>query len=76
MPPPPSNTTQVNSVSRLQMQLHLHGLQQNATDLRKQLTQLRKIQVNNVSFMKIHLSDISYRVFSQITKNTFTIRGI
>lgn len=45
MPPPPSNTTQVNSVGRLQMQLHLHGLQQNATDLRKQLTQLRKMQV-------------------------------
>ncbi|KAG7243530.1 hypothetical protein INR49_011086, partial [Caranx melampygus] len=44
MPPPPSNTNQVNSVGRLQMQLHLHGLQQNATDLRKQLTQLRKIQ--------------------------------
>jgi len=45
MPPPPSNTTPVNSTGRLQMQLHLHGLQHNATDLRKQLGQLRKIQV-------------------------------
>ncbi|XP_061567976.1 SRC kinase signaling inhibitor 1 isoform X2 [Cololabis saira] len=47
MPPPPSNTTPVNSVGRLQMKLHLHGLHQNATDLRKQLTQLRKIQLEN-----------------------------
>lgn len=48
MPPPPSNSIQVNSVGRLQMQLHLHGLQQNASDLRKQLNQLRKIQVFNI----------------------------
>uniref|UniRef100_A0A8C2ZB63 SRC kinase signaling inhibitor 1 n=1 Tax=Cyclopterus lumpus TaxID=8103 RepID=A0A8C2ZB63_CYCLU len=47
MPPPPSNTTPVNSAGRLQMQLHLHGLQHNATDLRKQLGQLRKIQMEN-----------------------------
>uniref|UniRef100_G3PMC2 SRC kinase signaling inhibitor 1a n=1 Tax=Gasterosteus aculeatus aculeatus TaxID=481459 RepID=G3PMC2_GASAC len=47
MPPPPSNTTPVNGASRLQMQLHLHGLQQNATDLRKQLGQLRKTQVQS-----------------------------
>ncbi|KAM4530582.1 SRC kinase signaling inhibitor 1 isoform 5-T5 [Odontesthes bonariensis] len=47
MPPPPSNTTPMNSVGRLQMKLHLHGLQQNATDLRKQLSQLRKIQLEN-----------------------------
>lgn len=45
MPPPPSN-----SVSRLQMQLHLNGLQQNATDLRKQLSQLRKTQVYGIFF--------------------------
>lgn len=54
MPPPPSNTTQVNSIGRLQMQLHLHGLQQNATDLRKQLTQLRKTQVYSLSIDKSH----------------------
>lgn len=59
MPPPPSNTVQVNSASRLQMQLHLNGLQQNATDLRKQLSQLRKMQVYNISIKKIHLSDVS-----------------
>lgn len=45
MPPPPSNAAQVNSVNRLQMQLHLNGLKQNATDLRKHLSQLRKTQV-------------------------------
>lgn len=55
MPPPPSNTTPVNSVGRLQMQLNLHGLQQNATDLRKQLTQLRKIQVNNIYCIEIYI---------------------
>ncbi|KAM9746574.1 SRC kinase signaling inhibitor 1 isoform 5-T5 [Menidia menidia] len=42
MPPPPTN-----SIGRLQMKLHLHGLQQNATDLRKQLSQLRKTQLEN-----------------------------
>ncbi|XP_034045612.1 SRC kinase signaling inhibitor 1 isoform X3 [Thalassophryne amazonica] len=47
MPPPPSNTIHMNSVGRLQMQLHLNGLQQNATDLRKQLSQLRKVQLEN-----------------------------
>lgn len=50
MPPPPSN-----SVSRLQMQLHLNGLQQNATDLRKQLSQLRKTQVYRIFFKYIFL---------------------
>lgn len=58
MPPPPSNTAQVNSVSRLQMQLHLNGLQQNATDLRKQLTQLRKTQVRHVTTETIQLPDV------------------
>ncbi|MEQ2177420.1 hypothetical protein GOODEAATRI_003403, partial [Goodea atripinnis] len=45
MPPPPSNTTLVNGVGRLQMKLHLHGLQQNATDLRKQLEAELNIRV-------------------------------
>lgn len=46
MPPPPSNAAHVNSINHLQMQLHLSGLKKNATDLRKQLTQLRKTQVH------------------------------
>ncbi|KAG7257587.1 LOW QUALITY PROTEIN: hypothetical protein CRUP_003574 [Coryphaenoides rupestris] len=41
MPPPPSS----NAGGRLQMQLHLQDLQHNATDLRKQLSQLRKMQL-------------------------------
>lgn len=41
--PPPSN--QPVAVSRLQMQLHLQSLQQNTNALRKQLSQLRNIQV-------------------------------
>ncbi|KAF3853976.1 hypothetical protein F7725_014664 [Dissostichus mawsoni] len=35
------------TVSRLQMQLHLHGLQQNTNALRKQLSQLRNMQLEN-----------------------------
>lgn len=45
MPPPPSGANQPVSVSRLQMQLHLQGLQQSTNALRKQLSQLRNMQV-------------------------------
>ncbi|NXS89863.1 SRCN1 inhibitor, partial [Erpornis zantholeuca] len=48
-PPPPSATStpagQPTAITRLHMQLHLHDLQQNASDLRNQLQQLRKLQV-------------------------------
>ncbi|CAL8260938.1 unnamed protein product, partial [Arctogadus glacialis] len=47
MPPPPSGANQPITVSRLQMQLHLQGLQQNTSSLRKQLSQLRHIQLEN-----------------------------
>ncbi len=53
MPPPSSGGSQASTVSRLQMQLHLHDLQQNATDLRKQLAQLRKMQVRR--YYLVHL---------------------
>ncbi|XP_042360605.1 SRC kinase signaling inhibitor 1 isoform X2 [Plectropomus leopardus] len=72
MPPPPSNTSQVNSVGRLQMQLHLHGLQQNATDLRKQLSQLRKIQMENQDSVRTLLkrteAELSVRVADALRK--------
>ncbi|XP_056258592.1 SRC kinase signaling inhibitor 1-like isoform X3 [Seriola aureovittata] len=72
MPPPPSNINQVNSVGRLQMQLHLHGLQQNATDLRKQLTQLRKIQMENQDSVKTLLkrteAELNVRVADALRK--------
>lgn len=55
MPPPSSGGSQASTVSRLQMQLHLHDLQQNATDLRKQLTQLRKMQVTRSAQPPAHL---------------------
>lgn len=45
MPPPPSGPNQPVTVSRLQMQLHLQSLQQNTNALRKQLSQLRNMQV-------------------------------
>ncbi|XP_074552110.1 SRC kinase signaling inhibitor 1 isoform X7 [Halichoeres trimaculatus] len=67
MPPPPSN-----SVGRLQMQLHLHGLQQNATDLRKQLTQLRKTQLENQdsvrSLLKRTEAELNVRVADALRK--------
>ncbi|XP_056286067.1 SRC kinase signaling inhibitor 1-like isoform X3 [Pseudoliparis swirei] len=47
MPPPPSRAHQPVTVSRLQMQLHLHGLQQNTNALRTQLSQLRNMQLEN-----------------------------
>lgn len=52
MPPPPSNAAHVNSINHLQMQLYLGGLKKNATDLRKQLTQLRKTQVKENTFIQ------------------------
>ncbi|XP_059204922.1 SRC kinase signaling inhibitor 1 isoform X2 [Centropristis striata] len=72
MPPPPSITTPVNSASRLQMQLHLHGLQQNATDLRKQLGQLRKIQMENQDSVRTLLkrteAELNVRVADALRK--------
>ncbi|XP_064780162.1 SRC kinase signaling inhibitor 1-like isoform X4 [Oncorhynchus masou masou] len=47
MPPPPTGSAQSLTVSRLQMQNHLHGLQQNTSKLRIQLSQLRNIQLEN-----------------------------
>lgn len=51
-PPPPSATStpagQPTAITRLHMQLHLHDLQQNASDLRNQLQQLKKLQVGTV----------------------------
>lgn len=48
-PPPPSASStpagQPSAISRLQMQLHLRGLQNSTSDLRGQLQQLRKLQV-------------------------------
>uniref|UniRef100_A0A668AWN5 SRC kinase signaling inhibitor 1 n=1 Tax=Myripristis murdjan TaxID=586833 RepID=A0A668AWN5_9TELE len=72
MPPPPSNTSQANSVSRMQMQLHLHDLQQNATDLRKQLTQLRKMQLQNQDSVRTLLkrteAELNVRVADALRK--------
>ncbi|RVE69750.1 hypothetical protein OJAV_G00081020 [Oryzias javanicus] len=72
MPPPPSNLTPVNSVGRLQMKLHLHGLQQNATDLRKQLSQLRKLQLENQdsvrSLLKRTEAELNIRVADAVRK--------
>uniref|UniRef100_A0A3Q2GRA9 SRC kinase signaling inhibitor 1 n=1 Tax=Cyprinodon variegatus TaxID=28743 RepID=A0A3Q2GRA9_CYPVA len=72
MPPPPSNTTPVNGVGRLQMKLHLHGLQQNATDLRKQLGQLRKIQMENQDSVRTLLkrteAELNVRVADALRK--------
>ncbi|KAJ7987709.1 hypothetical protein DPEC_G00329310 [Dallia pectoralis] len=47
MPPPLTGSAQPVAVSQRQMQTHLHGLQQNTSELRKQLSQLRNIQLEN-----------------------------
>ncbi|KAM6957628.1 SRC kinase signaling inhibitor 1 [Aplochiton taeniatus] len=70
--PPPSITTQANTVSRLQMQLNLHDLQQNATDLRKQLSQLRKMQLQNQDSVRTLLkrteTELNVRVSDALRK--------
>eukprot|EP00063_Salmo_salar_P073730 XP_014048565.1 PREDICTED: SRC kinase signaling inhibitor 1-like isoform X5 [Salmo salar] len=72
MPPPPSGDSQVTTVTRLQMQLHLHDLQQNATDLRKQLSQLRKMQLQNQDSVKTLLKrtekELNVRVSDALRK--------
>uniref|UniRef100_A0AAV2KK14 Actin interacting protein 3-like C-terminal domain-containing protein n=1 Tax=Knipowitschia caucasica TaxID=637954 RepID=A0AAV2KK14_KNICA len=72
MPPPPTNSLHVNSVARLQMKLHLHGLQQNATDLRKQLSQLRKMQLENQDSIRTLLkrteTELNVRVADALRK--------
>ncbi|XP_062848777.1 SRC kinase signaling inhibitor 1 isoform X3 [Trichomycterus rosablanca] len=47
MPPPPTGTSQPIAMSRSQMQLHLSDLHRSTAELRKQLTQLRKLQMQN-----------------------------
>ncbi|XP_036383212.1 SRC kinase signaling inhibitor 1-like isoform X3 [Megalops cyprinoides] len=72
MPPPPAEATQATTVTRLQMQLHLHDLQQNATDLRDQLSQLRKMQLQNQdsvrSLLKRTETEINMRVTDALRK--------
>ncbi|XP_059391227.1 SRC kinase signaling inhibitor 1-like isoform X3 [Carassius carassius] len=47
MPPPPTAASQPIAMSCSQMQLHLTDLQQHTAELRKQLTQLRQLQLQN-----------------------------
>ncbi|XP_051894847.1 SRC kinase signaling inhibitor 1 isoform X2 [Pristis pectinata] len=60
------------AITRLQMQLHLHDLQQNASDLRTQLQQLRKLQLQSQDTMKHMMkrleSEISVRVSEALRK--------
>ncbi|XP_076851597.1 SRC kinase signaling inhibitor 1 isoform X5 [Brachyhypopomus gauderio] len=69
MPPPPAPDS---SPSRLHMQIQLQELKQNATDLRKQLSQLRKIQLQNqqsvLSLMKRTETELSVRVSEALRK--------
>ncbi|XP_051569946.1 SRC kinase signaling inhibitor 1-like isoform X1 [Myxocyprinus asiaticus] len=72
MPPPSSSSSQASTISRLQMQLHLHDLQQNTTDLRKQLAQLRKMQLQNQDSMHTLLkrteTELSLRLSDALRK--------
>ncbi|XP_067397287.1 SRC kinase signaling inhibitor 1 isoform X6 [Emydura macquarii macquarii] len=75
-PPQPSATStpagQPTAISRLHMQLHLHDLQQNASDLRNQLQQLKKLQLQNQETVKTMLrrteTEISVRVTDTMRK--------
>ncbi|XP_067326115.1 SRC kinase signaling inhibitor 1 isoform X8 [Anolis sagrei] len=76
IPPPPSATGtpggQPTAITRLHMQLHLHDLQQNASDLRNQLLQLKKLQIQNQETVKTMLrrteTEISVRVTDTMRK--------
>ncbi|XP_053512598.1 SRC kinase signaling inhibitor 1 isoform X3 [Artibeus jamaicensis] len=69
-PPAPSASStpagQPSAISRLQMQLHLRGLQNSTSDLRGQLQQLRKLQLQNVESLRALLkgteAELSMRV--------------
>ncbi|XP_045426783.1 SRC kinase signaling inhibitor 1 isoform X2 [Pipistrellus kuhlii] len=68
-PPPPASSTpagQPPAISRLQMQLHLRGLQSSTSDLRGQLQQLRKLQLQNLESLRALLkgteAELSMRV--------------
>uniref|UniRef100_A0A670ZEY8 SRC kinase signaling inhibitor 1 n=1 Tax=Pseudonaja textilis TaxID=8673 RepID=A0A670ZEY8_PSETE len=75
-PPPPSTTGtpagQPTAITRLHMQLHLHDLQQNASELRNQLHQLKKLQLQNQETVKTMLrrteTEISVRVTDTMRK--------
>ncbi|KAJ8365996.1 hypothetical protein SKAU_G00148270 [Synaphobranchus kaupii] len=71
MPPPPPDAP-ATTVTRLQMQLHLHDLQQNASELRDQLSQLRKLQLQNQDSVRTLLkrteTEISVRVTDALRK--------
>ncbi|XP_064170962.1 SRC kinase signaling inhibitor 1-like isoform X2 [Anguilla rostrata] len=71
-PPPPCGETQTDSDTRLQMQLHLRDLQQNAFELRSQLSQLRKLQLQNQDSVQTLLkrteTEISVRVTDALRK--------
>ncbi|KAM7068253.1 SRC kinase signaling inhibitor 1 isoform 6-T6 [Molossus nigricans] len=69
-PPAPSASStpaaQPTAISRLQMQLHLRGLQNSTSDLRGQLQQLRKLQLQNLESLRALLkgteAELSMRV--------------
>ncbi|XP_075702707.1 SRC kinase signaling inhibitor 1 isoform X3 [Rhinoderma darwinii] len=75
-PTPGSTSTpadQSKAISRLHMQLHLHGLQHNASELRNQLQQLKKLQLQNQETMRSMLkrteTEISVRVTDTMRKH-------
>ncbi|XP_052451999.1 SRC kinase signaling inhibitor 1 isoform X1 [Carassius gibelio] len=55
MPPPPTAASQPIAMSRFQMHLHLTDLQQHTAELRKQLTQLRQLQLQNQDSVQVLL---------------------
>uniref|UniRef100_A0A6I8PGH4 SRC kinase signaling inhibitor 1 n=1 Tax=Ornithorhynchus anatinus TaxID=9258 RepID=A0A6I8PGH4_ORNAN len=75
-PPPASSGStpagQPTAITRLHMQLHLHDLQHNASDLRNQLQQLRKLQLQNQETVRTMLkrteAELSLRVADSMRK--------
>ncbi|KAG8566200.1 hypothetical protein GDO81_013135 [Engystomops pustulosus] len=74
-PTPGSTSTpadQSKAITRLHMQLHLHDLQHNASELRNQLQQLKKLQLQNQETVRTMLkrteTELSVRVTDTMRK--------
>ncbi|KAJ8251785.1 hypothetical protein GJAV_G00225410 [Gymnothorax javanicus] len=71
-PPPPPGETAADSAARLQLQLRLHDLQHNASELRSQLSQLRRMQIQNQDSVQTLLkrteTELSVRVTDALRK--------
>uniref|UniRef100_A0A4W3GJI9 SRC kinase signaling inhibitor 1-like n=1 Tax=Callorhinchus milii TaxID=7868 RepID=A0A4W3GJI9_CALMI len=66
--PGPAVTPPPTAITKLQIQLHLHHLQQNASDLRAQLLHLRKLQLHSLDTMKMMMKRMETEINVRVTE--------